>query len=428
MWLLLTAAFAAEPLATVDGVPIHAEDLAAARTQLDEATSASLDDARLLENLIITQLLVAEAEKRRVADTPAGKAALEQARRQALASAVVTQVLEERLDDAAVRAWYEAHPQEFSSRQVRARHILVATEAEADTLAGQLRAGADFATMAREHSIDTTSGVEGGELGWFEYEQMIPEFADVAFAGKPGEVLGPVGSRFGWHLILVQDSRDRVPFEEAAPRIRARLRTGVLEEWLVELESQAVVSRLDPVRRAEPVAVAPSVPGPSGRHRLVLVAWVDLQCPHCHEMHLALQDLARQRKDVRVVYRNYPLDQACNPSVSRGGHPLACDGARALVCAGEKSSLALDLLDQGDALDRAAIVGAGPRHGVSASRWLACLESPATAATLAEQVAEGARLGVEGTPTVYAGTADGWFRLATTPAELPLAIREIEGD
>lgn len=425
--LLLSAAFAADALATVDGVPITREDLAAARAQLDEATAAAVDDARLLENLIVTQLLLAEAEKRKVADSPEGKAALEQARRQALASAVVDQVLQERLDDAAVRAWYEAHADQFAVQQLHARHILVATQAEAEALLAQLRGGADFATLAREHSVDTASGAGGGELGWFEREQLVPEFADPAFAAKPGTLVGPVSSRYGWHLIDVLGFRDRVPLDEAAPAIRSQLRTGVLEEWLAELEGRAVVTRADPVRRAEPIAVGPTVAAPTGRWKVILVAFVDLQCPHCHEMHLALQKLVASRRDVRVIYRNYPLDHTCNPNVERTGRALACDGAKALVCAGERTPLVLDLMDQGEALDRAAIVGAGPRHGVSASRWLACLESPATAETLADQVAEGELLGIEGTPTVYAWTEAGWFQLTTTPAELPLAVREAEG-
>ncbi|MEM0343111.1 MAG: peptidylprolyl isomerase [Thermoplasmata archaeon] len=92
------------------------------------------------------------------------------------------------------------------SRQVRASHILVSTEEEAKELMAKLRAGADFAELARKHS-ECPSGRRGGDLGWFGKGQMVKEFEKAAFDGAKGSVVGPVKTEFGWHLIKVTDQR-----------------------------------------------------------------------------------------------------------------------------------------------------------------------------------------------------------------------------
>ncbi|WP_395020665.1 peptidylprolyl isomerase [Dongia sp.] len=92
--------------------------------------------------------------------------------------------------------------------ELRARHILVRDEAEAEEIIEELKGGADFAKLARSRSIDTTSGEAGGDLGWFSRNTMVQEFADAAFAMKPGEFSKvPVKTQFGYHVILVEEAR-----------------------------------------------------------------------------------------------------------------------------------------------------------------------------------------------------------------------------
>jgi peptidyl-prolyl cis-trans isomerase C len=91
---------------------------------------------------------------------------------------------------------------------MRARHILVKTEAEAEEIIEQLQAGADFATLAESRSIDRQSAEQGGDLNWFNRNEMIPEFSDAAFALKPGEFSQtPVKSQYGYHIIKVDEAR-----------------------------------------------------------------------------------------------------------------------------------------------------------------------------------------------------------------------------
>lgn len=88
-----------------------------------------------------------------------------------------------------------------------ARHILVATEEACEDLKNQIEGGADFATLASEHS-KCPSGKQGGDLGEFGRGQMVPEFDEVVFSGEVGKVHGPVKTQFGYHLVEVTSRTD----------------------------------------------------------------------------------------------------------------------------------------------------------------------------------------------------------------------------
>mgnify|MGYP000856254173 FL=1 len=91
-------------------------------------------------------------------------------------------------------------------KEVRAAHILVANEDKAKELHKMIKGGADFADLARRHST-CPSGRKGGDLGWFKKGMMVKEFEDAAFSHGKGEIVGPVKTQFGWHIIQVQDQR-----------------------------------------------------------------------------------------------------------------------------------------------------------------------------------------------------------------------------
>ena len=90
--------------------------------------------------------------------------------------------------------------------QVHAKHILVKTEDEANSILFDLKHGKDFDEIAKEKSI-CPSGKKGGDLGWFGRGMMVKEFENAAFSGKKGEVLGPIKTEFGWHLIKIIDAQ-----------------------------------------------------------------------------------------------------------------------------------------------------------------------------------------------------------------------------
>lgn len=134
--------------------------------------------------------------------------------------------------------------------EVRARHILVEKEEDAKAALERIRKGEDFAKLAGELSRDPGSKVEGGDLGYFTKERMVPQFSEAAFKLKAGEVSEPVQSQFGWHVIKVEDRRARpLPaFEEVKDEIDTFLRRRAQQEVVMGLRKDLKLERLDQPR------------------------------------------------------------------------------------------------------------------------------------------------------------------------------------
>ncbi len=145
------------------------------------------------------------------------------------------------VDESELRAYYDEHEDEFlEGEQANARHILIRvaqnaseeekTDAElhANGVAQIAVTGADFAELAAKHSDDPGSAENGGDLGWFGRGRMVDEFEDAVFSAKPGEIVGPIKSQFGYHIILVEAFRPehQQPFEEVEEQVRASLLEG----------------------------------------------------------------------------------------------------------------------------------------------------------------------------------------------------------
>lgn len=128
-----------------------------------------------------------------------------------------------------------------AGEQVHARHILVADEATAQEVLEKLRAGGDFAELAKEYSTDTGTKENGGDLGWFGRGQMVKEFEDAAFSLPVGEYSEPVKSQFGYHIILVEEHDMNHPFDEATLR---QLKTQAFDDWLEQARQQAEIQNL----------------------------------------------------------------------------------------------------------------------------------------------------------------------------------------
>jgi parvulin-like peptidyl-prolyl isomerase len=146
--------------------------------------------------------------------------------------------------DAEILAYYEANPETFArSEEVCARHILVADVETADMLLAELAEGADFAELAAEHSTDTGSGQQGGELGCFGRGMMVAPFEEAAFSAEVDEVTGPVESQFGQHLILVYGKNEAgvASLEETTPFIREQLTQQMLGEVIRAIRDAADV-------------------------------------------------------------------------------------------------------------------------------------------------------------------------------------------
>jgi peptidyl-prolyl cis-trans isomerase C len=206
-----TGAPADPVVATVNGLAIHfsevqqaAQDASPQFQQLPPDQLFSL----LLNQEIDRKALLVAARKEGLEHDPAVAAAMEQAADVKLENAYVQQHVAPTVTDAAVQAEYNKdYAGKPGAEQVEARHILVRTQAEAEAIIDQLNHGADFATLAEKDSIDP-GGKNGGELGWFSQNEMVPAFANAAFALSPGQYTKtPVQSQFGWHVILCEGKR-----------------------------------------------------------------------------------------------------------------------------------------------------------------------------------------------------------------------------
>jgi peptidyl-prolyl cis-trans isomerase C len=244
-------ASASDPvIARVNGVDIRQSDLALAEEDLGTDMQAASPEAKrehLISYLADIIMVAQAADKKNVADNPDFKRRLAFLRNKLLMGYELQQEAKTALTDEALRQTYdEAVKSMAGQEEVRARHILVNSEDEAKAIIEQLKKGADFATLAKEKSKDP-GAAEGGDLGYFTKDQMVPEFADVAFKMYPGQLSNPVKTQFGWHVIKLEDKRTKQPpeFEKVKDQIEAYLARKAQTEFIAKLRQSAKVERLD---------------------------------------------------------------------------------------------------------------------------------------------------------------------------------------
>jgi len=162
----------------------------------------------IIDRLVNLKVLAEAAETRGLTSERTVAVELEIQRQQLLAQTLVNRFVEENPPtDAEVRAEYDASRSQFETVEHKARHILVESEEEAAALIEQLNGGADFAELAKEHSIDPAAS-NGGDLGWFTSSSMVAPFAQAVEAMEVGShSSSPVQTQFGWHVILLEDRR-----------------------------------------------------------------------------------------------------------------------------------------------------------------------------------------------------------------------------
>src|ERR1700719_2252235 len=237
-------------LAKVNGTEIRQSDVALAEEELAPSL-AQMDPATKDENvlafLIDMKIVAKAAEDKKVADTEEFKKRLNFTRNRLLMDSLLASEGKAATNDAAMKQVYEAAPRQTAGEQkVPARHILVETEDEAKAVKAELDKGGDFAELAKKKSKDPGAS-DGGDLGFFTKDQMVPEFSAVAFALEPGKISDPVKSQFGWHIIKVEEKRDRKPPDFA--QVKAQIETYVTRkaqaDYVAKLRETAKVERLD---------------------------------------------------------------------------------------------------------------------------------------------------------------------------------------
>jgi peptidyl-prolyl cis-trans isomerase C len=164
-------------------------------------------------------------------------------------------------DDAMHQVYDDAVKQMSNEEEVHARHILVETEEEAKAIEAQLKSGADFATLAKQKSKDP-GAADGGDLGYFTKDQMVPEFSDAAFKLDKGQISDPVHTQFGWHIIKVEDKRTKPTptFDQVKGQIQTYVEHRAQAQLVDKLRSAANIERLDAPPVTDPSALNPAAP------------------------------------------------------------------------------------------------------------------------------------------------------------------------
>jgi peptidyl-prolyl cis-trans isomerase C len=221
--LFLSAPALAQNAAIVNGKAIP-------KAQLDKLVqkAGQADDPQVREQaremLISKELILQEADKRGLIQKESVRDQLEQSRVGVLVAAVFEDFVEkEGVTDAELKTAYESVKAEYTGMEYHVEHILVEKESDAKAIIVQLKAGGNFAEIAKAKSKDPGSAPNGGDLGWVSEKSLVPEFSKAMVQQKVGQVSDkPVKSQFGWHIIKTTDSRDlKAPsFDELKPQLK----------------------------------------------------------------------------------------------------------------------------------------------------------------------------------------------------------------
>ncbi len=235
---------------TVDGEKIYQRDydLAARLLGPELAKMGPAQREQVLINVLSETLLLSRlAETSGTTDTEEYKQRMKFMTRRVKRDIYVQQQVSEKVSDADLKARYDLLIKEFpSGPEVKARHILVKTEDEAKAIIKELDGGADFAELAKQKSTGP-SGPRGGDLGYFGKGQMVPAFDKAVFALEKGKhSTEPVKSNFGWHVIKVDDTRQKSPppLKEISERLKVLVAQEKLQELVKDLRSKAKIERL----------------------------------------------------------------------------------------------------------------------------------------------------------------------------------------
>jgi peptidyl-prolyl cis-trans isomerase C len=244
-------------LAKVNGVEIKESDVALAEEEL-AASLAQMDPAAKNDNvlafLIDLQIVNKAAEEKKVENSDDFKKRLAFTRKRLMMDSLLASEGKAATTDEAMKKVYEEASKQITGEvEVRARHILVETEDEAKAVVEELKKGADFAELAKKKSKDPGAS-DGGDLGFFTKDQMVPEFSAIAFAIEPGKISDPVKSQFGWHVIKVEEKRNRAapPFDQVKGQIETYVTRKAQADYVAKLREVAKVERTD--KPAEPAA------------------------------------------------------------------------------------------------------------------------------------------------------------------------------
>ena len=248
--------------ATVNGTPVtqRAVDMMAKQAAGSGRPDTPESRKAILDQLTLQLVIAEEAVKKGLDKTPEVTEQIEAIRQTVLANAYVQDFIKNNpVTDDMLKAEYERIKASVAGTEYKARHILVEKEAEAVDIIAKLRKNpGSFAKMASEKSKDTGSKAKGGDLGWFDASRMVPEFGAAVSKLEKGKFTEePVKTRFGYHVILLEDSKpiEAPPMDEVKPQLSRQLQQQNMMQQLEALKAKAKI---------EIIAASAPAPAPAG--------------------------------------------------------------------------------------------------------------------------------------------------------------------
>ena len=245
---------AGEVVADVNGTAITTEDFKAEVERLPPYLKPMVQSPEgkkeLLDSMVVREIILEQAKKDGVDKSKEVADRLEDLRKRLIVETYLKKKVEQDavVSDAELKKFYDENKDKFKSgEQVKASHILVKSEKEAEEILGQLKSGASFEDLAKKHSTDST-GAKGGDLGWFSKGAMVPEFDKVVFGLKEGQLSGIVKTQFGFHIIKLTGQRPAGTrtFDEVKEQIKSTLlpakQQEIFQKMKEDLKKNAKVS------------------------------------------------------------------------------------------------------------------------------------------------------------------------------------------
>ncbi len=236
-----------EVIATVNGQPITRNLFDAYSQQRQQRRPGNQEPQAVLDEIVNLELALQDGIKKGIDKQADIVTQIAQQRRAVIAGAAIKQQLEDNpITDEDLKKLYDEKTS-GAGQEYKARHILVEEEAQAKDMIAKLDGGADFTELAKEHSTGP-SGKNGGDLGWFSSKQMVKPFSDAAAALEKGKYSKqPVKTQFGWHIIILDDSRESSPppFEQLKPQLQAFAQNQRIQGYVTQLREGATIDIKD---------------------------------------------------------------------------------------------------------------------------------------------------------------------------------------
>lgn len=237
-------------VAVVNGRPISRTAVEILSAELAQRRGDNgISDEQIVEELIKRELLRQEAEAQQLTQDPKYAARVENANRMMLSQIAAEHFINiAEISDEDLKKEYDQRVGSLKMTEYKARHILVDSEEAAKDVIKKLKKGEKFADLAKKVSKDPGSKGNGGDLGWFNPQQMVPPFSNAVVSLKNGELTQtPVQTQFGWHVILREDSRDQPPpaFDAVKDQLRSMMQTQRLQQHIGELKAKAKIEQFE---------------------------------------------------------------------------------------------------------------------------------------------------------------------------------------